>query len=189
VSDSIWGKLLDIQAHLKVEKGQYNNFGRYKYRSKEDILEAAKPLCHERGLVLICTDSVELIGTRFYIKATASIIDAETGQRVDACGYAREDELKKGMDGSQITGTAASYAGKRALGNLFSLDDTKDADSIEEPQGNVLDQAWLAKQVSHLVSLGYNEPDVRAYLTQVWEANGADAARQAAQSMAAQVEG
>ncbi len=127
-------KLLEIQRDLKVEKGQYNSFGKYMYRSKEDILEAAKPLCHARGLALVCNDQVEEIGGWKYIISTATLFNVETGEAfLSATGLAREPETKKGMDGSQITGTAASYAGKRALGNLFALDDTKDADAGHEP--------------------------------------------------------
>lgn len=129
----LYGFLLEVQRLLKVEKSQFNTFGGYKYRSKEDILEAAKPLCHERGLLLTCDDAVEEIGGWHYIVATATVIDSGTGASVRAHGYAREPEDKKGMDASQITGTAASYAGKRALSNLFAIDDTKDSDAI--PQG------------------------------------------------------
>lgn len=124
----IWQKLLEIQRDLKVEKGQWNSFGKYRYRSKEDILEAAKPLCHQRGLVLLCNDEVTEVGGWKYIRSVATVMDAVTGKTAEAHGLAREDETKKGMDGSQITGTASSYAGKRALGNLFAIDDTKDSD-------------------------------------------------------------
>lgn len=132
---AIQQKLLELQCSLKVEKGQYNSFGQYKYRSKEDILEAAKPLCAERGLLLMCEDAIEAIGNGWvYVKTVASITDVETGETVSATGWAREPEAKKGMDESQVTGTASSYAGKRALGNLFSIDDTKDADGYQPQQ-------------------------------------------------------
>ena len=127
----IRARLMEMQATLKVEKGQWNDFGKYKYRSKEDILEAAKPLCHERGLVLLVDDDVTALPNGWvYVCATARIQDVETGERMEARGWAREPETKKGMDGSQITGTASSYAGKRALGNLFAIDDTKDSDAL-----------------------------------------------------------
>lgn len=129
----IWQKLLEIQRDLKVEKGQWNSFGKYKFRSKEDILEAAKPLCHDRGLALMCDDEVIEVGGWKYIRSVASVTDVVTRETVSARGLAREDETKKGMDGSQITGTASSYAGKRALGNLFALDDTKDSDAPTQP--------------------------------------------------------
>ena len=126
---TIWQKLLEVQRDLKVEKSQFNSFGKYKYRSKEDILEAAKPLCHDRGLLIHCTDETLNDDGWHYVQTTATVFDAETGMSVSASGLAREPEEKKGMDGSQITGTASSYAGKRALGNLFALDDTKDSDA------------------------------------------------------------
>lgn len=122
-------KLLEVQRDLKVTKSQFNSFGGYNYRSKEDILEAAKPLCHERGLLLLCEDAVVQVGDWVYVKSVAAVADVETGNRIQMAGWAREPECKKGMDSSQITGTAASYAGKRALGNLFALDDTADADA------------------------------------------------------------
>ena len=124
-------KLIELQATLKVEKGQWNDFGKYKYRSKEDILEAAKPLCRERGLLLLVDDDVTCMPNGWvYVRATAAIVDALTFERIEAHGWAREPESKKDMDGSQITGTASSYAGKRALGNLFAIDDTKDSDAL-----------------------------------------------------------
>lgn len=127
-------KLLDIQRELKVEKKP--NLGvKYKSRSKEDILEAVKPLCHERGLVIICDDEVVFIADGWvYQKSTATLTDSETGECVRASAWAREAENKKFMDESQSSGCAASYAGKRALGNLFAIDDTADSDSMpKEP--------------------------------------------------------
>lgn len=122
-------KLLEIQHRLKAPKGQYNSFGKYKYRSCEDILEAVKPILYEVGCTLTLSDDIVLIGDRFYVKATALLLGADTNHQVTA--YAREDEDKKGMDGSQITGTASSYARKYALNGLFCIDDTKDADTDE----------------------------------------------------------
>jgi hypothetical protein len=122
-------KLLEIQHRLKAPKGQYNNFGKYKYRSCEDILEAVKPILHEVGCTLTLTDTIELIGDRYYIKATAWLKGEDTDEVVTA--YAREAETKTGMDASQITGTASSYARKYALNGLFCIDDTKDADTDE----------------------------------------------------------
>lgn len=125
----ILAKLLEIQRELKVEKGTHNDFGDFWYRSKEDILEAVKPLCHDRGLVLVCNDNVECLGNGWvYVTTTASLTDVLTGETVAATASAREPESKPKMDSSQVSGSAASYAGKRALGNLFALDDTKDAD-------------------------------------------------------------
>lgn len=122
-------KLQEIQHRLKAPKGQYNSFGKYKYRSCEDILEAVKPILNEVGCTLTLSDEVVLIGDRFYIKATAHLKGEDTNEVVVA--YAREENEKKGMDGSQITGTASSYARKYALNGLFCIDDTKDADTDE----------------------------------------------------------
>lgn len=130
---TIWQRLLEIQRDLKVEKSQWNSFNKFYFRNREDILEAAKPLCHARGLVLLCQDKCTLFDNGWvYAIQTAAIVDVETGERVEADGWAREPETKKGSDSSQITGAACSYAGKRALGNLFAIDDTKDADSSQE---------------------------------------------------------
>ena len=120
--------LIAIQQELKAPKGQYNSFGKYKYRSAEDILEAVKPLCHKHGCVLTLTDELMNIGERYYVRATACIVTPEH-KAYEVSAYAREDETKKGMDGSQITGTASSYARKYALNGLFCIDDTKDADT------------------------------------------------------------
>lgn len=122
-------QLIEIQKELKAPKGQYNSFGKYKYRSAEDILEAVKPLLHKYGCQLTLSDEIVLIGDRYYIKATATMSNGEDA--VWTTAYAREDEDKKGMDGSQITGTASSYARKYALNGLFLIDDTKDADTDE----------------------------------------------------------
>lgn len=122
--------LLQIQSELKAPKGQYNSFGKYKYRSCEDILEAAKPICAKYGVILTLSDELVNIGERYYIKATAMLTDDE-GNSESVTAYAREEETKKGMDGSQITGTASSYARKYALNGLFLIDDTKDADTDE----------------------------------------------------------
>lgn len=125
-------KLLNVQKELKAPKGQYNNFGKYKYRSAEDILEAVKPLNAENGLLLTIKDDIELIGDRYYIKATAKITDGTDTHEVTA--YARESLNRKGQDESQITGTASSYARKYALNGLYLIDDTKDADTDEYAQ-------------------------------------------------------
>lgn len=125
--------LAEVQRELKAPKGQYNKFGKYMYRSCEDILEAVKPLLHERGLTLTLTDEIVYIDSaidpRYYVKARATVTDGENQEYTYA--YAREDLVKKGMDGSQITGTASSYARKYALNGLFLIDDTKDADTDE----------------------------------------------------------
>lgn len=123
-------ELLQIQSELKAPKGQYNSFGKYKYRSCEDILEAVKPLCVKYGVILTLSDEIVQVGERYYIKATARL-RKEGGSDILVTAYAREALDKKGMDDSQITGTASSYARKYALNGLFCIDDTKDADTDE----------------------------------------------------------
>lgn len=127
---SVYTKLLNVQNELKAEKTHYNEFGKYYYRNCEDIMAGAKPLCHAAGLLLTITDTIEMIGTRYYVKATANIMDTETGDTLTVTASAREEESKKGMDGSQVTGAASSYARKYALNGLFAIDDTKDADGL-----------------------------------------------------------
>ena len=142
---SVAQRLIEVQSLLKAPKGQYNSFGKYKYRSCEDILEAVKPLLAERGLLLYLKDTIERVGDvggddslRWYVRATATVTDG-TGS-VSTTAYAREDATKKGMDGSQVTGASSSYARKYALNALFLIDDTKDADATnthgatEKPQ-------------------------------------------------------
>ena len=123
-------KLMRIQGKLKAPKGNYNSFGKYKYRSCEDILEAVKPLLAEEGLALTLSDEIEQIGDRYYVRATASLYENDNLIGI-VSAYAREEDAKKGMDASQITGTASSYARKYALNGLFLIDDTKDADTDE----------------------------------------------------------
>lgn len=127
----IFEKLGKIQQELKAPKGQYNSFGNYKYRSCEDILEAVKPLLQANNCILTITDRLVYVGNRYYIEATAQITDIEDKTNYINIAYAREEESKKGQDGSQITGTASSYARKYALNGLFLIDDTKDADTDE----------------------------------------------------------
>jgi hypothetical protein len=121
-----------IQQELKAPKGQYNSFGKYKYRSCEDIVEAVKPLLAKNGCQLTLSDDMVEIGGRVYVKATATITDGKETEVVTA--YAREPDQKKGMDESQITGTASSYARKYALNGLLLIDDTKDPDTDEYHQ-------------------------------------------------------
>lgn len=123
-------RLIEIQRKLKAPKGQFNSFGKYKYRSAEDILEAVKPLLHEQGLLLTISDDLVQIGDRYYIKATATLTDG-AGFKVTNTAFAREEDKKAGMDASQISGTASSYSRKYCLNGLFLIDDTKDADTDE----------------------------------------------------------
>ena len=124
-------KLKEIQMMLKAPKNLYNSYGGFSYRNAEGIYEAVKPLLNQLNMTLIINDSVQNVGTKNYIKATAYLTDCETGEQLFSCALAREAEAKKGMDDSQITGTASSYARKYALNGLFLLDDTKDEDSDE----------------------------------------------------------
>ena len=126
---NVYEKLAAVQAALKAPKGQYNAFGKYKYRSCEDIVESVKPLLKANGLLLTLSDDIVNIADRFYIMATATIIDTADGTNISVSAYAREEETKKGMDGSQVTGASSSYARKYALNGIFAIDDTKDSDS------------------------------------------------------------
>ena len=154
--DNIYTKLNYIQQNLKAPKNQKNNFGNYKYRSAEDILEAVKPLLKETKTTLLLNDSIEVLGQgniepflykeldskgketvnvisseRYYVKATATLINDEDGESVSVSAYAREENNKKGMDLMQLTGATSSYARKYAMNGLFTIDDTKDADTNE----------------------------------------------------------
>ena len=133
---NIYEKLMNIQKELKAPKGQYNSFGKYKYRSCEDILESVKPLLEKYKVTIILTDKLEQIGERYYIRAMAILFDTESDNSIENTAYAREEETKKGMDGSQITGTSSSYARKYALNGLLLIDDTKDADTDEFAKEN-----------------------------------------------------
>ena len=125
---NVYEKLIAIQSELKAPKSQYNNFGKYAYRNCEDILEALKPLLKEHKSTIYISDEIVTVLERFYIKATVTFIDAETGEKITNTAYAREEESKKGMDGSQVTGASSSYARKYALNGMFAIDDTKDSD-------------------------------------------------------------
>ena len=157
--------LFKIQNELKAPKGQTNNFGKYKYRSCEDIVEAVKPILHKYETSLVISDSIELIGDRYYIKATAKL----TGETINAesIAYAREPLTKKGMDEAQITGATSSYARKYALNGLLAIDDTKDADTMDnsQPQQQLLNkQQKYSKFKSILALAGIQEKDFLAYL-------------------------
>jgi hypothetical protein len=162
----VYEKLLQIQSKLKVPKGQYNEFGKYKYRSCEDILEALKPLLAEVKAAVILNDEIVQVGERIYVKATASFIDIEDKQTITTTAYAREEETKKGMDGSQITGASSSYARKYALNGLFAIDDNKDSDatnnqgegdSTGKPNTSNKSNAELSEaQVKRLFAIAYS---------------------------------
>ncbi len=145
-------KLLNIQNKLKAPKGQTNRFGGYNYRSCEDIFEAIKPLLKEEGLTLRTTDELVMIGDRYYIKATAILSDGKN--EIQNIAYAREEETKKGMDGSQITGASSSYARKYALNGLFLIDDVKDSDSTNDGTGTVVQPKDDTEKLELIVKLG-----------------------------------
>lgn len=127
---NIYEKLLNVQTELKAPKGQFNAFGKYKYRSCEDILEALKPVLNKYKLTIFINDEIVEVNNRNYVKATITIINIEKpDEQIQTSALAREEETKKGMDGSQITGASSSYARKYALNGMFMIDDTKDSDS------------------------------------------------------------
>lgn len=129
---NVYEKLQHVQSGLKAPKSQYNKFGNYYYRNCEDIQEAAKPLLGEVKAALVIGDELVMTGERYYIRATARFVDCESGETVENTAYAREEQEKKGMDVSQVTGSTSSYARKYALNGLFCIDDVKDADSQEQ---------------------------------------------------------
>ena len=138
-------ELISIQSELKAPKSQYNKFGGYKYRKAEDILEAVKPLLNKQKCTLTITDDIVMIGNRIYVKATATIKN-EKGECETTNGWAREEETKKGMDGSQITGASSSYARKYALNGLFAIDDNADSDTTNDGQHREAQQQAQTQQ-------------------------------------------
>lgn len=150
---NIYEKLVSIQNELKVPKTQFNEFGKYAYRSCEDILEAVKPLCKKYKAVLVLKDEIQNIGDRYYVTAIAELIDIEKPEdRIVAKAHAREEESKKGMDGSQITGASSSYARKYALGGLFNIDDNKDSDTTNKGEDRPSKQSKQPEQSKPLMT-------------------------------------
>ena len=143
-------KLLSVQAKLKAPKSQYNSFGKYNYRNAEDILEAVKPLLLEEGLTLTITDDIALVGDRYYIKATVTV--KYNDESITTTAFAREEETKKGMDGSQVTGASSSYARKYALNGMFLIDDTKDSDFTNQHEKEV--KTLSEAQIKRLYAIG-----------------------------------
>lgn len=138
-------ELIAIQSELKAPKSQFNKFGGYKYRKAEDILEAVKPLLDKQKCTLTITDDIAMVGNRIYVKATATIKN-EKGEFETTTGWAREEETKKGMDGSQITGASSSYARKSALNGLFAIDDNADSDTTNDGQHQAAQQQTQTQQ-------------------------------------------
>lgn len=140
-------ELITIQSELKAPKTQVNNFGGYKYRKAEDILEAVKPLLAKQKCTLTITDDIVMVGNRIYVKATATIKN-EKGEVETSTGWAREEETKKGMDASQITGASSSYARKYALNGLLAIDDNADSDTTNNGQQQTQTQQPVPQQSS-----------------------------------------
>lgn len=138
-------ELIAIQSDLKAPKSQFNKFGGYKYRKAEDILESVKPLLNKQKCTLTITDDIVMVGNRIYVKATATIKN-EKGECETTTGWAREEETKKGMDGSQITGASSSYARKYALNGLFAIDDNADSDTTNHGQQQEAQQQTQTQQ-------------------------------------------
>lgn len=164
-------KIVAIQSELKAPKGQYNSFGKYNYRSCEDILEGVKPLLAKHGLVLTIQDSIDLIGDRFYVKATATITDGK--EQLSTSAYARESLDKKGMDASQVTGATSSYARKYALNGLLAIDDTKDADHMDNSKKPVQQTQETVYNWNSLktraVQGGISEEELVQYVTETFK--------------------
>ena len=161
---NIYEKLMNVQQELKAPKNQYNSFGEYKYRSCEDILEAVKPLLKENKLALVLTDTIiPASETRYYVKATARLIDTEATENniVENTAFARESDEKKKLDSSQLSGVSSSYARKYALNGLFLIDDTKDADT-DEFQKQTTEKKLITK--TQIKKLGELVEDIPAML-------------------------
>ena len=158
----IFAALMAVQAELKAPKNQHNSFGKYDYRSAEDIIEAVKPLLKENGLFLNMSDDIVLIGDRYYVKATVNVVDVVTGESVQASALAREAAQKKGMDESQVTGTASSYARKYALNGLFAIDDNRDADTDEYAAQTRQNAARARSQRNAYPSKGSTNDELRS---------------------------
>lgn len=170
---SIYTTLTEIQNELKAPKNQYNSFGKYKYRSCEDILEALKPLLLKHKATLIINDEIQEVGTRIYVKAICTFVVGD--EKIQTTAFAREEESKKGMDGSQVTGASSSYARKYALNGLFLIDDTKDADTDEfkeqskSKQENKSKQELTKEQINILYSAasenGFTQTDIQSVIS------------------------
>ena len=169
MSKNIYMKLVEVQSELKAPKSQFNKFGNYAYRNCEDILEALKPILNKVKAIVNISDEVVLVGERYYIKATVKFIDAETGEVVEASAMAREEESKKGMDASQLTGSTSTYARKYALNGLFAIDDTKDSDTTNtHGKDNVttLSDAQLKRMYTIGSKAGYSNSKVDTMIKQ-----------------------
>lgn len=162
-------KLLNIQMQLKVPKAQTNKFGGYNFRSCEDILEMVKPLCTAYKTVVMLSDSIELIGDRYYIKAMAKISDVEKIDEIGTFGYAREPKEKKGFDESQITGAASSYARKYALSGLFGIDDSDLVDSLDVKDRPIIVDTQTNPTIQLATTLSMVESNPKATIINITE--------------------
>ena len=161
---NVYEKLIAIQSELKAPKSQYNNFGKYAYRNCEDILESLKPLLKEHKSTIYISDEIVTVLERFYVKATVTFIDAETGEKIINTAYAREEEGKKGMDGSQVTGSSSSYARKYALNGMFAIDDTKDSDftnTTVKGDNSALSEAQIKRLLAIASKVNISADDVK----------------------------
>lgn len=157
-------ELIVIQSELKAPKSQFNKFGGYKYRKAEDILEAVKPLLNKQKCTLTITDDIVMVGNRIYVKATATIKN-EKGEFETTTGWAREEETKKGMDGSQITGASSSYARKYALNGLFAIDDNADSDTTNDGKHQEAQQQTQTQHPTAQVAQAAQQPATPQYHT------------------------
>lgn len=157
-------ELVKIQGTLKANKCLRNDYGKFNYRSAETILQAVKPICQELGCQLILTDDLQMIGDRYYVKATATLTNAE-GEKESATAFARECPSRSGMDEAQITGAASSYARKYALNGLFAIDDTKDPDDPELTKKRLEEEKAKAEQAAETANLDTAKKEVEAAKT------------------------
>ena len=161
--ENILVKLLKIQSELKVPKNQFNDYGGYKFRSNEDILELAKPIAHKYKCVILQSDEIQNIGERYYVKATTSIVDVETGEMLSNTASAREEESRKGMGQDQLTGACSSYARKYSANGLFAIDDEKDSDTTNKHEKEIIKAT--EKQIEYIKKIIPEEkmPDLFNY--------------------------
>lgn len=173
---NIYEKLLNIQNELKAPKNQFNKFGNYKYRNAEDILEAVKPICLKYKAVINVYDTIKQVGDRYYVEANAVITDVEKpAEYIENKASAREEENKKGMDSSQVTGATSSYARKYALNGLLCIDDTKDTDSEEyQKRSNVKSaeksETMITDKQKELIINQFKKEEILKYLEEVKKA-------------------
>lgn len=173
---NIYEKLLNIQNELKAPKNQFNKFGNYKYRNAEDILEAVKPICLKYKAVINVYDTIKQVGDRYYVEANAVITDVEKpAEYIENKASAREEENKKGMDSSQVTGATSSYARKYALNGLLCIDDTKDTDSEEyqkrsNTKTTVKSETMITDKQKELIINKCEKEEILSYLGEVKKA-------------------